>query len=602
MSEWLYQYWFYAFKTAKSWGRGPKNWTALTLDFEQFKNSTRRSLPSTPSDASRSPGSRPQEVSKPLSLCRWLIHINQELDDEFYENTPSPETPDHNDPRDESSWTAWPEDFQNPSFNTRLRDALEHNDFSTIESKKLPVAIPHIAAAARRSGSELLEETLGFAIMGRNIGLIETTLLKIREANISIAPIHPLHIATSYLDGFRSCCDVLHILLVSARSSELEEMYTNDRGHTVLDNLMLAILKSHSSITPQSLCETLRDVPRFPGEEVDICGRWDADSDCIRQLYASGTTTYPSSWKHKFCHTSVQTICHCIMQIFSHARRQLRNSGSGLYLSQCFACGEPLKFQPLHTLVLTTFHLACSACDGEDLFGMVACLLCLVACGVDPEQTASISVRSLVGGEHSEDQCDHEEMTPSDLSQRLSLTAVELPWSNDVLIGWSVFCSILNSCDAMRKEPEGLDEDEIEEWYYRRAERVNNFIGSNEPSRELSELHRGFHSEYGFQDRPDLATLWAAIQTEILSYRRLDEDSSWISENFNMEDLLSSLKDQNHASVKLIEDGVLNTHCICGWLHPANGLISTLQGVCTEYIANLDVWDRATYSPMRTDW
>jgi hypothetical protein len=48
MSDWLYQYWFFCFKTAKHWGKGPTAWTVELLDFEGFSLPTRRSLPGTP--------------------------------------------------------------------------------------------------------------------------------------------------------------------------------------------------------------------------------------------------------------------------------------------------------------------------------------------------------------------------------------------------------------------------------------------------------------------------------------------------------------------------------------------------------------------------
>lgn len=108
--------------------------------------------------------------------------------------------------------------------------------------------------------------------------------------------------------------------------------YTNDRGHTVLDNLMIAILKGHTSCTPGQVDNAFKGQVRFSGEEVDICGRWDADSGCIRELLAKGIHRIPFQWEHKFCHTSIQTICHSIMTIWGTEHAPNINAYSGLFI------------------------------------------------------------------------------------------------------------------------------------------------------------------------------------------------------------------------------------------------------------------------------
>jgi hypothetical protein len=78
-----------------------------------------------------------------------------------------------------------------------------------------------------------------------------------------------------------------------AGAASVRKLYTYHLNHTDLDNLMIAILKAHSSCTPAMADEAFKKEHRFAGEEVDICGRWDADSDCIRHLQASGSPTIP---------------------------------------------------------------------------------------------------------------------------------------------------------------------------------------------------------------------------------------------------------------------------------------------------------------------
>jgi hypothetical protein len=75
----------------------------------------------------------------------------------------------------------------------------------------------------------------------------------------------------------------------------LRKLYTNELGHTVLDNLMISILKSHTDCLPGTVDEAFNKQKRFSGEEVDICGRWDADSAHIRTLLARGESRIPSS-------------------------------------------------------------------------------------------------------------------------------------------------------------------------------------------------------------------------------------------------------------------------------------------------------------------
>lgn len=591
MSTWLYQYWFFCFKTAKNWGRGPRVWTADSLGFDRFHDPAHRSLPSTPSGGLNVDGPRPPEVLRPSNLCRWHIHVRQD-EEEDYEELPEEEiTADlaaTADPYDESTWGPWPSQWQEPPLQARLRDALEHNDFSTIRTETLPVAVPQIAKAAKRSPDELLQESLGFSIISRDVDQVESILRQVQREKVDISSLHPCHLATSYLDGSKSCCNIFSALLHLGPS--LRHIYTNDMGHTVLDNLMIAILKSHTSVTPTIADPALRDMCRFPGEEVDICGRWDADSDCIRHLLAKGDPSIPFSWKHKFCHTSVQAICHCICQISQYSTA-MRGAASGLYVRRCFDCGMKLQLQPLHCLVVTAYHVACHGCEDEDLFGMVACLLCLIANGFDTRKMASISITALVQNAGLESPCDHEELSPAELSQKLSETPASSSWSAEVKTGWSVFCGILcldqNNSEVIDSEGEMSEHSEVDD---------REFIGTDPPADFFRGDHFGFHNQAGlFRLREDLATLWAAVQAELSTYRRLDERYGWTSDYFSMEQLRDQLDRGEHVSVKYADAGLLQTHCVCGSFSTYRG-IPTLSDTTTQYIANLDVWQRATYS------
>lgn len=392
-TEWMHQFWQYAFTTAKTWGRGPRVWNRSNLRFNQFPNHMPRSLPSTPTAIMDSPGQHfrsvllsgrspeSSKIQKPTDLCRWSIHASY-LE---YDRVPSPELEDPEDPENENTWKKWTTSDTVHNFAESLQRNLESNDFSTIEAKELPISSSQIAIAAGRSPDQLLEEGFGFSIMARNIDLIYDMMSHIRKNSCTLRDLFPLHLASSYLDGSKTCCKVFEYIVdeMSTGETSIRKLYVNHLNHTVLDNLMIAILKAHSSCPPIIIDEAFKKEHRFAGEEVDICGRWDADSDCIRELQANGGSIIPITWKHMFCHTSAQVVTHCIGILFRPHWAPDINTPSGLYLKRCRneACGLKLQLKPLHTLVVTSVYLVQLGRDGETLFGMIACLLCLLKYG-----------------------------------------------------------------------------------------------------------------------------------------------------------------------------------------------------------------------------
>lgn len=213
----------------------------------------------------------------------------------------------------------------------------------------------------------------------------------------------------------------------------MHRLNINDLGHTVLDSLMIAVLKGHTSCMPVMIDPAMADIQPFMGEDTDICGRWDADSDCVRKLRAHGNAKIPFRWKHKFCHTSIQAICHSITLVFIFAPEGDLNRPSGLFGRRCSYCG--LKLQ------MTGFDLARVGCDGGDLFGITACLLCLLALGVNPCLKAGISLQALLNDDDG-DQCNHQRWSPVELAECIP-TATSSTWLPEVKTGWRLFCNIL---------------------------------------------------------------------------------------------------------------------------------------------------------------
>ena len=171
----------------------------------------------------------------------------------------------------------------------------------------------------------------------------------------------------------------------------------------------------------------LRGEVRFPGEEVDICGRWDADSDCFRALVSHGINSIPITWKHKFCHTSVQAVCYCIIQLSDFDSSVLVDH-CGLFTQRCAACGLKMQLTPLHATLITAFNLAQNGMEKEDLFGMVALILCLISLGADTSTKVDFDLKQFFEfsseSEDTELSYQHIELNASELAESPFIVAL----------------------------------------------------------------------------------------------------------------------------------------------------------------------------------
>lgn len=619
----MYQYWLFAFETAKHWGRGPQDWTASILCFDKYHQQTTVSLasPNSPAASISTPASLStprmddvvdptlaHTVQTPSPLCRWSVHYRPVR----YDRIPSPPPPPAADLdlNDEESWLPWPGFHDSSEYTKKLSDSLESNDFSNVKPGDLPISVDHIARAARRSPDELLQEAFGFSIMSRNLGLV-ANLCEENGDRFDITGLYPFHLAVSYLDGSMTCCSILEEL-ERAGPRSLRKLYVNDLGHTVLDQLMIAILKAHTSCLPSVVDAIFKKEKRFEGEDVDICGRWDADSECIRTLLANGTPSIPFEWKHMFCHTSVQTICHCIGTVFGPHWSPNINEPSGLFMRRCLHCGLKLQLLPLHTLILVGLHLSQSGCKDETLFGILACLLCLLNNGANPLLMANISVQALLDNEEG-DECSHEELEPAEFAKKI-LTSLKPMLSGELSTGWQVICNVLKHSQAEWKvkpskhqsasneqehngefdtcirytEAEMSTDEEVDDQKHLPAD-----CPGNELHRSIfgeKKIHRNF-----FGENRILASLWAAIQTELLTYRRLEEGDEWTSQNFNMHTLNEGLVVSGKVDIALVRKNMMKTFCGCGEFSNAVPACPIVDDVAAYYFSNLDDWNRTTF-------
>ena len=628
VSTWMYQFWLFSYKTAKHWGRGPQNWTADILGFQNYhqRGTISLSSPSTPGAGVGTPASqltpRGDEMAninmesderEPSSLCRWSIHYKSIP----YENSPlNPGSPPEDvDVHDEDNWPEWSASSLSMGFSEKLCDNLQSNAFSNIDRDKLPIAVDQIATAARRSPKELAIEAIGFAIMGRNADLLADHLDD-KVIDLDSSGLYPFHLAISYLDGAKSCCDILECLQ-NVRPLSLRKLYVNDLGHTILDQLMIAILKGHTSCLPSVVDVHFKKDKRFAGEEVDICGRWDADSDCVRTLLARGVAGIPFEWKHMFCHTSVQTVCHCIGIVFGPDWGPNINAPSGLFVRHCSSCGLKMELLPLQTLVLVGLHLSQSGCKDENLFGILACLLCMLSNGANPLMKAEISLQALLSDDAGSG-CNHEELDPAEFAERLLFISWPSMGTDELKIGWQVVCQVLKrsqsewNADPSRRrsapKDEGYDGDSVptsESGHdvmsidFEASINSSETEMSTEEEEESGEKHRCIRCDFGgghfFGRSKDLASLWASIQTELLTYRRLQEGDSWISPNFDMKALNESLICGNKVDIALVRKEMMKPYCWGGEFPDACLACPVLEDVAAYYFSNLEDWSRSTF-------
>ncbi len=146
---WLNQTWLSGFQTAKSWGRGPREWTAANLGFSQDQDPAALSLPGIPGMIGESPkalypnDNQAHHVKRPTQLCRWSIHVK----DIMYEDTPSsPAEYEHDDAENKHNLKEWLQSWMDPPFEEKIVSALQSNNFSSLSAGELPFSAAQVLA------------------------------------------------------------------------------------------------------------------------------------------------------------------------------------------------------------------------------------------------------------------------------------------------------------------------------------------------------------------------------------------------------------------------------------------------------------------------
>ncbi|KAI5460096.1 hypothetical protein BGZ63DRAFT_490428 [Mariannaea sp. PMI_226] len=591
-----------------------KSWT---LPLIRFKSLAGLPMPSTPEFAGESeelrisptPIAGVTYLTAPTQLCRWAIHYKEpEYDDIPSLARSSDELAEEMyDIEDESTWTPWLVDGSQPDISTTMSQGLRQGDFTAIESHDVPLATDVLVDAAEKSKEELDAEAYGFAIMSRNMKVIIDMVEKYDdELPETMGEVFPFHLAARHLDGAKTCCSVFELLLnLMHESNSIGVRYIDGHGHTVLDAFFVKILRSHSTVPAHIISDVFSSQDRCEGDEVDPCGRWDADSPCVRQLHGSGHRAIPGDWKHTFCHTSVQAICHCLALIFMGPWRPNINTGSGLFKKRCGGCGMELAIGPLHALVLTAYHLANNATPGENLFGIIASLTRLLTLGADPCLVVEVSILELFG-EHATAECHHTRMNPAELGSKVPPYILR-KWSTEVQQGWRTFLAIITFEISCRKESK-FEEKDISTTIFDSSssdEDGEDDAASADSgdttfcSSDIHDIERRMHRNLVYCGNTQLGILWMMIQGEFLTYRRLTEGASWLSPRFNMQEVLGAMDKQEPLPTKsqpTQADEGFKKYSRCGFFHGADHPgCARREEVCTSYFANFDDWSRTTF-------
>jgi hypothetical protein len=218
--------------------------------------------------------------------------------------------------------------------------------------------------------------------------------------------------------------------------------------------------------------------------------------------------------KHPFCHTSAQAVCHGLVAVYGSPMGPKLNAPSGLFIRRCTQCGTETRLGPLHALVVSAFYMAQVGMAEETLFGALAVAVCLLALGAGPSHRVKVSINDIQDPQEDES-CEHLLVTPSELTGALPAHVVK-SWSDSLQSGWECLHKTL-----------------------RYAERSSD---SYPCSLSYNADVHGYWISLPCNS-PKIGKLWALIQAELLTYRRLQSGHSWISGNFLMKDAVRWLED-----------------------------------------------------------
>jgi hypothetical protein len=107
----------------------------------------------------------------------------------------------------------------------------------------------------------------------------------------------------------------------------------------------------------------------------------------------------------------------------------------------------------------------------------------------------------------------------------------------------------------------------------------------------------GYEHDNFFGKDQILGELWAAVRTELLTYRRVSVNDTWNSKNCDMHSIHQSLEANDKLNIGLVEHGLMKDHCGCGFFSRDYYDFVTMEDVSARYFANLEDYRRITIIP-----
>lgn len=450
----------------------------------------------------------------PPLLCQWpilgnelsnrgVLDIDEDNGDDFFDvNTPK-------------SWKMWKRSSESSMVAT-IKESLIQSTFSRTSPPQVPISTEFISRSVAQDPHAIQLEAFKMAIMSGNQSLL-VELCRQNDGHLParINEINPLHLAATFLHGSK-CFELMLELLIRLQPRDISTGTQDNFQHTVLDTLLIIILRSHTSVWPDEVSLAFNPPNRFPGEEKDICGRWDCDSPVLRSLFRRGYARVPDDWKHPFCHTSVTAVCHSIITVTTAPGFTDINTLSGLFVRRCACCGLELKLSPLQAVVVVAFYLAHRGMGGETLFGPLAMVSCLLSSGADSSLETVVSIRDILGTTKP-GRCYHELLDAYGLMVQVPQSLMA-KWSPECRTGWLYIRRILqirnmntSRLSSQRTSPPDIDEEPRSASGHHSGPGLGDYM-----------MQSGLCSSAIVSPQE---LIWGAIQLELLTYRRANKET-----------------------------------------------------------------------------
>jgi hypothetical protein len=236
---------------------------------------------------------------------------------------------------------------------------------------------------------------------------------------------------------------------------------------------------------------------------------------------------------------------------------------------------------------------------GETLFGALAMMTCLIALGADVLIKAHISVEEILRSSDA-GECRHTLMSPLELMKAIPGGVIEA-WNESCRIGWACLAEVLVLVESERCQGRSFQSQESvdsleDEW-------PGTLASSLSESSDHESCWVIFQEECHDNwlklpcNSPSFGLLWATIQTELLTYRRVRDGDAWISKNFSMKAIRVWLEaGDTELSMPLVQSRMFKEHTRCGWFGKASEfLCPNANDVCTKYFMNIHVESRTSY-------